>query len=91
MKPGCNPAEHAIVYFRGTDPTHCYVPGEYEGGMNKEPIMIDPADPTIMINPYSRIRFGKVYPIEMNVKVKDIGRVSPDHLSKLRQYREDEQ
>ncbi|CAE6996772.1 hypothetical protein P3342_000443 [Pyrenophora teres f. teres] len=90
LKPGCNPVEHAIVYFRGTDPRCCYLPGEVEGGMTKDPIEVEPADPAMVLKPDSRIRFGKIYPIEMNVKVKDIGRVSSSHLSLLRQYREDE-
>jgi len=58
--------------------------------MIKEPIEIEPVDSTMTLKSDSRIRFGKVYPIEMNVKVKDIGRVSLSHLSLLQQYREDE-
>ncbi|KAI2475428.1 hypothetical protein Ptr902_13114 [Pyrenophora tritici-repentis] len=76
LKPGCNPVEHAIIYFRGTDPSYSYLPGEVEGGMTKAPIEVEPADPAMTLKTDSRIRFGKIYPIEMNVKVKDIGRVS---------------
>ena len=80
------PSEHAIVYLPGTDPTTCYLPGEYDSGMTKEPIEITPVDTSIVLRPESRIRFGKTYPIEKNVKVKDIGQVNPNHLSKLFQY-----
>jgi hypothetical protein len=58
--------------------------------MIKEPIEIEPLDSSIRIRRESRIRFGKTYPIEKNVKVKDIGRVHPSHKSKLLQYWTDE-
>ena len=58
--------------------------------MNKEPIEIEPVDPNMTMRSESRIRFSKTYPIEMNVKVKDIGRVSPGQLSTLIQYWGDE-
>jgi len=83
LKVGCNPVEHTIVYFSGTDPASCYIPGEYESGMTKEPIEVVPAEQNLSIRRESRIRFGKVYPIEMNVKVKDIGRVRDDQISAL--------
>jgi hypothetical protein len=86
LKDGCNPKEHAIIYFSGTNSSSCYISGEYEMGMDKDPIQVEPADTTLRIRPESRIRFGKTYPIEMNVKVKDIGRVFPGQLSTLLQY-----
>ncbi|KAI4945167.1 hypothetical protein J4E91_008144 [Alternaria rosae] len=86
LKDGCNPAEHTIVYFSGTDPASCYIPGEYETGMTKEPIEVLPAESSMSIRRESRIRFGKVYPIEMNVKVKDIGRVREDQIGALLSY-----
>lgn len=58
--------------------------------MDKEPIEIVPADSSITIDAASRLRFGKTYPIEWNVKIKDIGMVHPDHLSKLIMYWEEE-
>ncbi|KAH8634485.1 hypothetical protein IG631_09885 [Alternaria alternata] len=90
LKDGCNPQEHSIVYFSGTDPAYCYLPREYEKGMTKDPIEVEPVDRFATIRRESRIRFGKTYPIEMNVKVKDIGRVHPYHLTKLVQYWTDE-
>ena len=83
-KPGLNPSEHAIIYFSGTTPQ--YVEGEYEKGMDKEPIEVEPSEQGAVMDSASRIRFGKIYPVEFNVKVKDIGRVKPEHMSKLLQY-----
>jgi len=64
--------------------------GECAGGMTKGPIEIEPVNSTMTLKPNSRIRFDKVYLIEMIIKVKYIGRVSLSHLSMLRQYRENE-
>jgi hypothetical protein len=38
----------------------------------------------------SRLHFGKAYPVEMNVKVKDIGDVEPGHISNLLRYYKEE-
>jgi len=58
--------------------------------MDKEAIQIEPVAPSIYLTSNSRIRFGKTYPIEKNVKVKDIGKVHPGHIGKLLQYWKDE-
>jgi hypothetical protein len=89
LKFGCYPAEHAIVYFSNTVPQ--YVEGEYGNGMTKEPIEVIPTDPSDTMHPASRLRFGKSYPVEWNVKVKDIGKVHPAHISKLLQYYKEEE
>ncbi|KAI8936692.1 hypothetical protein NX059_007084 [Plenodomus lindquistii] len=86
LKPGCVPKEHAIVHLTGTNPADCYIPGEYESGMDKEPIQVDPANPEVTLSYDTRIRFSKTYPIEMNVKVKDVGRINPPYLGLLLQY-----
>lgn len=83
-KPGCIPAEHSIVYFPGTNPNGCYVSGESR--MEKEPIKIIPTDPHEIMRRESRLRFGKTFSIEMNVKVKDIGRVCEEDRSNLVAY-----
>jgi hypothetical protein len=89
LKPNCNAREHTVVYLRGR---HAYyIPGEYEKGMTKEPLMIDPTDPTEDMSPKSRLRLGKVVSIECNVKVRDIGMVIPEHRSKLLEYYQQEQ
>lgn len=64
--------------------------GEYESGMTKEPIEVIPSTPEEKMHPASRIRFGKIFPVECNVKVKDIGMVHPDHIPKLIKYWKDE-
>ncbi|KAF1848722.1 uncharacterized protein K460DRAFT_335139 [Cucurbitaria berberidis CBS 394.84] len=86
LKPGCIPAEHSIVYFTGTDPRTCFFEGE--NGMTKEPIAVirTDEDDRLVMKPESRVRFGKKFPIEKNVKVKDIGQVHPQHMSKFSAY-----
>jgi hypothetical protein len=80
-KPGVNPNEHAPVVRQGYGP---YVlPGEQ--GL-KEPIEIKLENEQIDISPVSRINFGKVYPIEHNVKVKNIGRVVGTSVKRLEHY-----
>lgn len=83
-KQGCIPSEHAIIYFPGTNPESVYLPGESR--MEKDPIRIIPTDSSETMARESRVRFGKTFSIEMNVKVKDIGRVAPEDLSKLVSY-----
>ncbi|KAF2267705.1 hypothetical protein CC78DRAFT_565900 [Lojkania enalia] len=85
-KSGCNPSEHVIVYFTGESP----VPLQGEYGITKEPIEIEPANPSLQMESASRLRLGKTYSIEWNVKVKDIGRVIPEHMSRLVRYWKDE-
>ncbi|KAH5155166.1 hypothetical protein HBH69_109510 [Parastagonospora nodorum] len=84
MKPGCNPVEHTAMYLTGTEPN--ITPAELERGMNKEPIEVVPVDKTQKLAPMARVRLGKIYSIETNVKVKDVGLVRDDHLTKLMDY-----
>ncbi|CAN9174364.1 unnamed protein product [Alternaria alternata] len=86
MRPGCTPSEYTILYLQGTDPSHYYVPGEYESGMIKEPMALIPANLGIHVHHRSRIRLSKLYPIEMNVKVKAIGKIHGDQLEMLLWY-----
>jgi hypothetical protein len=58
--------------------------------MTKDPIEIEPASATETMDPASRLRFGKIYSIECNVKVREIGVVSRKHMSKLLAYYEEE-
>jgi len=83
-KSGCISSEHSAVYFENTAPVT--YPGEI--GM-RNPICIRPADASLRMHDASRLHYAKVWPIEMNVKVKDIGEVHPEHLSDLvRNYKE---
>jgi hypothetical protein len=86
-KPGLDPKEHAIVYMSGTSPT--YLPGESSSSM-REPIEVVPTNGGETLDRASRLRFGKTVAIEWNVKVKDIGRIAPAHMSKLIQYWKEE-
>lgn len=92
LKPGCKTSEHAIVYFNGTQPM--LLDGEFERGLTKDPIMIDPSQEAIergeQMHYTSRLRCGKVFSIEWNVKVRDIGMVSSRDRSKLIQYFKEE-
>jgi hypothetical protein len=83
-KRGCKASEHTIVHFKGTDPV--WIPGERARGMTKEPIMIEPTDTLEIMQPFSRLRCGKIYSIEWNVKVRDIGMVASSDKEKLLRY-----
>lgn len=84
LKPGCNPSEHTIVYSQGYQPK--YIAGEYERGMTKTPIEVALGEPGEYMTPKSRLRFGKSYTIECNVKVRDMGMVIPAHRTMLLRY-----
>jgi hypothetical protein len=59
--------------------------------MTKEPIMIEPTDAQETMQLFSRLRCGKIYSIEWNIKVRDIGMVaSRDKAKLLRYYREEQ-
>ena len=88
LKHGCVPSEHSVVYFEGSQP--CFFEGEEERGLTKKSIRVKPASPELSMDPASRLHYGKVYPIEMNVKVKDIGDVDPTQISLLLQYYREE-
>ncbi|KAH3962717.1 hypothetical protein HBI04_019780 [Parastagonospora nodorum] len=89
LKRGCTASEHAPVYMTGTQATTYQ--GELERGMTKEPIEVTPDDETETMLPASRLRFGKHYSIEWNVKVREIGIVAPRYRSRLMKHYRDEQ
>jgi hypothetical protein len=68
-----------------------WIPGEREKGMTKEPIMIEPTDTLETMQPFSRLRCGKIHSIEWNVKVRDIGMVTSRDIAKLLRYYKEEQ
>ncbi|KAF1967857.1 hypothetical protein BU23DRAFT_398536, partial [Bimuria novae-zelandiae CBS 107.79] len=84
LKAGCVPSEHSAVYIKGST-LHLF-PGEQEAGLTKHAIAVEPANRSIFMNFASRLHYAKVYPVEMNVKVKDIGDVVPEDMSYLIQY-----
>lgn len=89
FKNGCDPREHAVIYNAGVHPDFCYFQGEKER-MTKAPIQVMPADETARLRQESRIRFGKIYSIEWNVKVKDIGMVCDEDLGTLLEHHNEE-
>jgi hypothetical protein len=76
LKRGVRPEEHGIVYSEGVQPT--YVSGET--GMSKPPIAVVMSAKVPKLHIASRIYYGIHHPIQYNVKVKEIGRVLPQHL-----------
>jgi hypothetical protein len=59
--------------------------------LTKDSIAIMPADMSQVMSTGSRLHYAKAYPIEKNVKVKEIGNVIPEDLPKLIQYYREEQ
>lgn len=55
-------------------------------GMNKEPIAVKPAAFDQKLRPCSRLNFGKVYTVEWNVKVMDVGHIAGVSLQRLNTY-----
>lgn len=47
-----------------------------ETGMTKQPICIDPGGPNQKLHQMTCINFAKMYTVEHNVKVKNIGKVA---------------
>ena len=81
-KGGVKPSEHAIIHIQGDWPQ--LMPGE--AALEKEPIAVVPASPSVKLAPASRINFGIQHPIQHNVKVKDLGTVCAEDMSKLIAY-----
>ncbi|KAF2758936.1 hypothetical protein EJ05DRAFT_475176 [Pseudovirgaria hyperparasitica] len=81
-KRGVNPKQHAVIFTTNSGPN--WMQGETE--MDKDPIGVDAADPSIRLGPASRINFGQVHCIQHNVKVKDLGVVRLEDLPKLVAY-----
>jgi hypothetical protein len=56
-----------------------------ETGITKRPIGLL-SESKVPMNVASRIWFGKVYPIDWNVKVKDLGRVRDEDMDVFTHY-----
>ncbi len=52
----------------------------------KSPIAVIPAGPDQKLHPRSRINFDKMYSVEYNVKVMDVGKVADGWLHNLSLY-----
>lgn len=71
-----------------TDCAPRYVSGEY--GLEKNPIPVNAIDDRTRLSPASRINFAMHYPIQHNVKVKDLGMVAPEAIPTLVYYAKQE-
>jgi hypothetical protein len=74
--------QHAIIYMQGQAPARLAA----ETGMVKEPLQVIPAAGHQKLDQMARVNFSKVYTVEHNVKVMDVGKVSQDSLTKLMAY-----
>jgi hypothetical protein len=74
-KNGVHADHHTIIYTEY--PPH-YITGEREKGLNREPILMVPNNPSYKLDSASRLNYAKIYTIEYNVKVKFIGKIHPD-------------
>ena len=81
-KPGIEASSHAIAYMSNSHPGR--LPSET--GMTKQPICIDPASPDQKLDLTTRINFARVYTVEHNVKVMDIGIVAESSMHHLIGY-----
>lgn len=89
LQPSRTMRDYAVVYLQGTEPI--IFPGDRKGpqGMDKKPLEIIPADDTINIDSRCRADFAENYSIKWDhwdVKSRNIGRVAPKHLKRLRLY-----
>ncbi|KAJ9495482.1 hypothetical protein H2202_009022 [Exophiala xenobiotica] len=73
---------HAIIHMHGSEPIT--LPGEPR--LTKMPIVVDKAGEDKKLDPASRIRFDKVFSIEYNVKVKNVGKISQKSMPYFRRY-----
>jgi hypothetical protein len=85
-KPGLSEGDrraHAIIYMTGIRP---FCLPEEEKYLTKKPIAVEKASADQRLDPMSRLNFKKVYTIEHNVKVMNVGKVAKDSLPALLGY-----
>jgi hypothetical protein len=84
LKNGLSEADikaHAVIYMVGT--SSAAAPGEK---IVKNPIAVHPAREDQKLHPMSRINFDKIYTIEHNVKVMNVGKVAHESSFNLWRY-----
>ncbi|KAF2802502.1 uncharacterized protein BDZ99DRAFT_576869 [Mytilinidion resinicola] len=75
-KPGITPGDHAAsVLVDGS-----YTLQDSEEELTKAPIHVVRENLAVSIDPASRINFAKVYTVDYNLRVKNIGRIHPPDL-----------
>ena len=77
-----NQSEHSVIYTGDTYPGKL----KEERKLNKDPIRVIPVDASQNLDPLSRIHFARHYPVEHNVKVRNVGAVAPQHIRRLVGY-----
>ncbi|KAF9893674.1 hypothetical protein FE257_009842 [Aspergillus nanangensis] len=75
-------SKHAIIYMEGHRP----VQGPNEPPLTKEPLEIRPVSADEKLDSMSRINFGKLYTVEHNVKVREVGRITQRSMSRFVDY-----
>lgn len=81
-KKGLRQEEHTIVYTSTEVPRK--LPSETH--LHKQPIKIDIVNPSEKLDPLSRLNLGKLYPVEHNVRVCEVGQVRGEHKRILLHY-----
>jgi hypothetical protein len=74
---------HSIVYMTDTRPS-CLP--EEKRDLTKKPVAVEKASDDQKLDIMSRLNFKKIYTIEHNVKVMNVGRVTKDSLPILIKY-----
>jgi len=79
-KPGVNAEHHAIIY---TDESPVLFEGE--NGMTLAPLQAIPDNPEHgLLDPASRLNYGKLYTVEHNVKVWFVAKLTSSHEGQLK-------
>ncbi|RFU30133.1 hypothetical protein B7463_g6191, partial [Scytalidium lignicola] len=81
-KPGARSQDHAAVFAVGEQPQLL----QGEDLLHRDPFPIAVEDVNIKIDPASRLNFAKIYTVEHNVKVRNIGRIDKTHVQRLKDY-----
>jgi hypothetical protein len=86
-KPGLSEHDrqaHSIVYMTDTQP-YC-LPAEEKDLLINKPIAVEKASGDQKLDHMSRLNFKKIYTVEYNVKVMNVGKVTKDSLPALIGY-----
>ena len=81
-KKGIIQNDQCIVYTGPIAPAKLAM----EKKMHKDPIQMIPINPQEKLDPLSRTDLAKIFPVEHNVKLREVGMVSNAHLKKLIAY-----
>jgi hypothetical protein len=85
-KKGLSPQDrkaHCVIHMDNTDPA---TDQREQGLMTKKPIAVTAANLEQKLHHMSRLNFGKVYSVEWNVKVMDVGKVNADSMAAFTGY-----